>query len=90
MTLSICLLRSMHMMLTQSAIPMRKLNIVPMNLLIFSFWPEPRYCEIMTWPAPEKPIAMNVKKPVTSPPTETADRPTFPSFCPTMIMSTML
>jgi len=70
--------------------PIRDHIIVPMNLLILSFCPDPMYCEMMICPALPNPIATNVRKPVTSPPTETALRPTLPSFCPTMIMSTML
>ena len=90
MTERIGLLSARQTTLIVTAQLIRKHSIVPMNLLILSLWPEPMYWEIMTCPAFENPIATKVRKLETSPPTETADKPTLPSFWPTMIMSTIL
>ena len=64
--------------------------MVPVKAPTFRFWPAPMNWEMMTCPALEKPMATKVRKLETSPPMDTADRPTEPMTCPTMTMSAML
>ena len=64
--------------------------MVPTKAPTFFRWPAPIYWEMMTCPALEKPMATKVRKLETSPPMDTADRPTDSMTSPTMTMSAML
>ena len=48
------------------------------------------YCEMITCPALDMPMAINVSSIRISPPVDTAARPALPTYWPTTTMSTML
>ena len=95
-SLGVCMIRRIGSRKVKHTVPavtertVRKKNMVPMKRPIFFRSPSPIIRAMITCPALANPMATNVRKFSTSPPTDTAERPTFPILLPTITMSTVL